>query len=327
MVPGASGRCRAGAPSRCWPCSPRRARSRAAAWRRCSGANSTTPARAATCAASWRACAARAWRRPSASSATASASAPTSPATSTPSEAPPREGDGAAALVAWRGHFLDGFDLADAAAFREWLGEQRGRLIQRWRELVAQQAARCEAAGDARAALDWHARLVDDDPLQELHHVNVMRLHHLLGERRPALAAWERCREVLRDELGIAPSPATVALAEQIRSPERLSSLALRRADAALRRIEAPFVGRAAEMAGCASAAASPPSCSKAKPASARRGWRRKSCARDRRSPSAARRSPARRRCMPSPRRCARSSRRPSGWPASTASAPTTGAK
>ena len=76
-----------------------------------------------------------------------------------------------------------------------------------------------------------------------------MRLHHLLGERRPALAAWERCRQVLRDELGIAPSPATVALAEQIRSPERLSSLALRRADAALRRVEAPFVGRAAELA------------------------------------------------------------------------------
>ena len=237
-------------------------------------------------------------------------------------------GDGAAALAAWRGPLLDGFELAEAAAFRDWLGEQRGRLVQRWRELAAQQAARCEAAGDARAALDWHARLVDDDPLQELHHVNVMRLHHLLGERRPALAAWERCRQVLRDELGIAPSPATVALAEQIRSPERLSSLALRRADAALRRVEAPFVGRAAETGAAARAQQRRlPSCSKAKPASARRAWRRRSCARDRRSPSAARRSPARRRCMPSPRRCARCSKRPSGWPASTASAPTTGAK
>ena len=158
-------------------------------------------------------------------------------------------GDGSDALAAWRGPLLDGFELAEAAAFREWLGEQRGRLVQRWRELAAQQAARSEAAGDTRAALGWHASLVDDDPLQELHHVNVMRLHHLLGERRPALAAWERCRQVLRDELGIAPSAATVALAEQIRSPERLSSLALRRADAALRRVEAPFVGRAAEVA------------------------------------------------------------------------------
>ena len=52
--------------SPCWPCSPQKARSRAAAWRRCSGANSTTPARAATCAASWPDCAARGWRPPSA---------------------------------------------------------------------------------------------------------------------------------------------------------------------------------------------------------------------------------------------------------------------
>ena len=158
-------------------------------------------------------------------------------------------GDGATALATWRGTFLDGFETTEASAFREWLEERRAGFVQRWRDLAARQAARCEAAGDARSALEWHARLADDDPLQELHHVNVMRLHHLLGERRPALAAWERCRRLLRDELGIAPSPATVALAEQIRSPERLSSLALRRADAALRRVEAPFVGRAAEAA------------------------------------------------------------------------------
>jgi DNA-binding SARP family transcriptional activator len=154
-----------------------------------------------------------------------------------------------AALACWRGALLDGFGLADAPAFDAWLAEQREALARRWRLAASAAAARCEAQGDARGALAWHLQLSADDPLQELHHANAMRLHHLLGERAAALEVFERCRALLRDELGLEPLAATVALAERIRAAEHLAPLVARRADAALRRLDAPLIGRDAEAA------------------------------------------------------------------------------
>lgn len=158
-------------------------------------------------------------------------------------------GDAAAALAHWQGGLLDGFGIADAPAFDAWLAQRRETLARRWRDAAAEAAAQHEARGDARAALDWHLRLVADDPLQERHHADTMRLHFLLGDRSAALEAYERCRTLLRDELGLEPLAATVALAERIRAAERLAPLAARRVDASLRRLDAPLIGRDAEAA------------------------------------------------------------------------------
>ena len=59
--------------------------------------------------------------------------------------------------------------------------------------------------------------MLADDPLQEHLHRQVMRLHAAAGHADAALAQYARCREVLRAELGVAPSAETEALAERIR--------------------------------------------------------------------------------------------------------------
>jgi DNA-binding SARP family transcriptional activator/predicted ATPase len=172
-------------------------------------------------------------------------------------EAAHAQGDIDAALALWRGPLLDGFALAEAPAFESWRAERREAVQRRWRAAAATAAARAEAGGDARAALDWQARLLADDPLQESHHAALMRLHHLLGERAAALEVFERCCRLLRDELGLDPLASTVALAESIRAAERLAPLVRRQADAALRRLDAPLVGRVAEAARLRASAAS----------------------------------------------------------------------
>lgn len=159
------------------------------------------------------------------------------------------------ATAAYRGPLLDGFALADAPQFDEWLLRRREELARRWRDALAKMAQDAEARGDARAALACHARLLEDDPLQEAHYAALMRLHYLLGERAAALDTFERCRHVLREELGLEPLPETAALAERIRAAEKLAPLATRAA-AGLVRFEAALIGRAAELARIGAAGA-----------------------------------------------------------------------
>lgn len=50
------------------------------------------------------------------------------------------------------------------------------------------------------------------DPARETVHRSMMRLHWLLGDRCSALAQYKRCVQVLREELGIAPTEQTQLL-------------------------------------------------------------------------------------------------------------------
>jgi predicted ATPase/DNA-binding SARP family transcriptional activator len=53
---------------------------------------------------------------------------------------------------------------------------------------------------------------VDVDPFRESSHALLMRAHATLGNTADALLAYERCRELLANELGIDPSPETQAI-------------------------------------------------------------------------------------------------------------------
>ncbi|MDZ7651811.1 MAG: BTAD domain-containing putative transcriptional regulator [Burkholderiaceae bacterium] len=153
------------------------------------------------------------------------------------------------ALTRYAGPLLDGFEVADAPGFDDWVTQQRERLAQRWRSAALAQAAQLKQAGDARGALALHQRLLADDALHEQHHRDVMRLHYLLGEREAALAQYERCRDVLRAELGLAPLPETVSLAERIRAAQSLAPVVGAPGPApGIGRLSAPLVAREREL-------------------------------------------------------------------------------
>lgn len=121
------------------------------------------------------------------------------------------------ALRRWRGALADGLVLPDAPEFEDWLTLQR----ERWWHLRAQaleaSAADCERRGDLAAALVRVQALLEQHPLQEQRHRDAMRLLAALGQREAALAQYERCRGLLRDELGLAPMAQTELLVAQLR--------------------------------------------------------------------------------------------------------------
>jgi predicted ATPase/DNA-binding SARP family transcriptional activator len=153
------------------------------------------------------------------------------------------------ALGLYRGGFLAGFSLKDSPAFEEWSlleGESLHRAVTKsTRRLVDGYRSR----GEYEPALTYARRRVELEPWHEDAHRQLMELLLLNGQRPAALAQYEVCRDILKQELGVEPEPQTQALYQRIRAhrhardthSDPLHDLPI---------FLTPFVGRGKELAG-----------------------------------------------------------------------------
>ena len=132
-----------------------------------------------------------------------------------------RRGRPACALRLWRGTPYQGLSLPAAPAFEDWLQGERLRLETVRRVALARELERLEHAGALPQALEVSRHLLALDPLDETTHRTAMRLHLQRDDLRGARAAFERCRDRLADELGVAPLAETLELGEAIEAAER----------------------------------------------------------------------------------------------------------
>ncbi|MFJ3789441.1 BTAD domain-containing putative transcriptional regulator [Kitasatospora sp. NPDC090091] len=115
-----------------------------------------------------------------------------------------------AALALWRGAPLAELpELADAGPARERWQEARLQALE-WR-LDADLRL-----GRSAGLVPELARLVDEHPLREAFHQQLMLALHRTGRRAQALAAYRRLRRTLRDELGIEPGHAAQRIHQDI---------------------------------------------------------------------------------------------------------------
>lgn len=135
----------------------------------------------------------------------------------------PVEGSAVLALADGVTHDLHDADdvLADlgedfGAEFGSWLALQRERRRQRARGSLGERLAAAEREGRWDEALPLAAELLARDPLSEDAHRRLIRLHYLRGDRAAALLAFDRCEQMLKDEVGTRPSPETLELLRQI---------------------------------------------------------------------------------------------------------------
>jgi DNA-binding SARP family transcriptional activator/tetratricopeptide (TPR) repeat protein len=111
---------------------------------------------------------------------------------------------------------LGSFEWRGGGETATWLAASRAQHADSQIDRLARQSSEREARGELVISLRLAQRLVAAQPTSEHAHRRVMRLHHLRGDRASALAAYERCVQLLDDELGTAPSTETRALARQI---------------------------------------------------------------------------------------------------------------
>jgi hypothetical protein len=119
------------------------------------------------------------------------------------------------------------------------------------------------SGGDTDVGIQVARRLVALEPLHEEAHRALMWFLAHGGQPSAALAQYERCRSVLAEELGVKPSPATLALREEILRADGFAELGGPSPEAAgrppgagslpvpreLPRPPADFTGRGSELA------------------------------------------------------------------------------
>jgi DNA-binding SARP family transcriptional activator len=133
------------------------------------------------------------------------------------------------------------------AEYGLWLTQQRERRRARMRQSLVELCDMAEQAQDHADALSHAGELLTLEPLSEDAHRRVMRLHYLAGDRAAALLAFDRCEQVLKDEVGARPSAPTLALLDTIVASERLAAGPDRRLPAAVLR-PPQLIGREAEL-------------------------------------------------------------------------------
>ncbi len=165
------------------------------------------------------------------------------------------------ALALYRGPFLEHFNLDDSNEFDEWAfmlresGNQRA--VQALALLVDYHERRHEFELARRAA----ERLVELAPWDETAHIQVIRLLAQDGQWSASQARYASLRRYLADQMGLEPSPETVALYEQVRqaaAARRPLPPSCRPPAHNLRLPGTPFIGRADEQLQLAELLADP---------------------------------------------------------------------
>jgi len=115
-----------------------------------------------------------------------------------------------------RGEFLSGFEAPGAELFDEWVLGRRAASRADQLALLERAVQDARDREDAATGVEVARRMLELEPLHEEAHRALMWFLATGGQRGAALAQFETCRYLLREELGQDPSPATVALRDQI---------------------------------------------------------------------------------------------------------------
>ena len=98
----------------------------------------------------------------------------------------------------------------------DWIINRRRQLRAQLAEALQKLAELAEDSRDYGTALGWTQRLLKLEPLQERPYRHLIKLHLLKGERAKALSIYHLCAAMLRDELGVEPSPETEELRKRV---------------------------------------------------------------------------------------------------------------
>ncbi len=152
-----------------------------------------------------------------------------------------------AALAAYQGSFLGGETTTGAPGLAAWQDMQRESLQAVWVQASLSRAHELNAAGEYGRSAALLSDVLDAEPLAEEDLQLYLRTLAADGREREAIAAFERFRRTLLEEVGGTPLESTLVLVESLRRRASTGSGPRRRAD--LPEPVTEFVGREAELA------------------------------------------------------------------------------
>jgi len=121
----------------------------------------------------------------------------------------------AQAIALYRGPLLQGFTVAGAPLFEEWMRFEETQLSEAYLDALDRLASGAEARQEWNQAIGYVQRIVQVDPLAEEAQRRLMRLYLRAGTTGLALQQYWRLAALLRQELGLTPSHETQALFQE----------------------------------------------------------------------------------------------------------------
>lgn len=119
------------------------------------------------------------------------------------------------AMSAYAGPLFDGFVIAEPT-FEDWARGERDNLHASICEALGIHLSEAVKAGNNEVGIRVARRLLELEPFDEAATRQLMRLHASSGNRAEAVRLYQRCEVLLRDELGVSPSPESKQLLEEI---------------------------------------------------------------------------------------------------------------
>ena len=150
------------------------------------------------------------------------------------------ERDPQTAVTLYQGDFLSGLILPDADPFNEWRSRLQERLHQQMMQALSQLIEQSLVKKEWTEAISWANHQLELTPWHESAHRTLIQALAAQGNMAEALAQYDTCRAILRDELGLEPAAETRTLLAQISAD--LPAITN------LPHIAAPLVGRASEV-------------------------------------------------------------------------------
>jgi TolB-like protein/Tfp pilus assembly protein PilF len=115
----------------------------------------------------------------------------------------------------YAGEFLAGHEI-ESDEYQVWLRAMRSAAKEAAMDLFEAGAARFQAKGDTKRAIELMRTSLSIEPLRETTHRTIMELYAANGEKAMALAQFRTCCELLMHELDSQPDERTRSLADQI---------------------------------------------------------------------------------------------------------------
>jgi DNA-binding SARP family transcriptional activator len=114
------------------------------------------------------------------------------------------------AVDLYQGDLLEG-------CYQDWCLYERERLQNMLLVMLDKVIDYCETHQQYEMGLSYGTRVLRCEPASERTHQQLMRLHYLAGNRTAALRQYQRCEQILREELDVTPASSTTMLYQQIR--------------------------------------------------------------------------------------------------------------
>ncbi len=124
------------------------------------------------------------------------------------------------AAALYRGDFLEGFYLRDCRGFEEWASLERERLCQLGAKVLQELVQYHLAHGSYAQGIHFADQLLVLNNLSERANRDKMLLLARSGQRNVALKQYDAYRQLLHEELGVAPAAETTAVYKRIKSSQ-----------------------------------------------------------------------------------------------------------